>query len=210
MDADKFFASGARPPTIAPITVKPDAYTESWMEGAMRCNPPLNPLIDAEANHIFLLRFFAKNGSPGTDVDHLPAWHADNGAQMQERFLDAVFSVPLEKELETIAAVNHLYEKLRTAAGYTDQQQMALAELVGDPINFSDPASGLLRTLPDDDGLYEHRENSFATFVRDELDLMSHFECLNPMLRESMFARGEQLGAAMLKDPGFGDVLGAI
>ena len=58
---ERFLASGARPPMLAPLGVHAESgMDEYWMAGAMRCNPPLNPLIDVGATSILLLRFFAK------------------------------------------------------------------------------------------------------------------------------------------------------
>ena len=66
----------------------------------MRCNPPLNPLIDAGAQVIFLVRFFARE--KGGEGDKY------SSAQMQDRMMEIMFSAPLEKEIEIIQAVSKL------------------------------------------------------------------------------------------------------
>ena len=98
MTPELYFASGARPPFLAPIGVAIDGKRQYWMEGAMRCNPPLNPLIKTGADRILLLRFFTKNR---TNMNQ-NYWAAENEAALLERYLEAIFTIPLEKEIEQI------------------------------------------------------------------------------------------------------------
>ena len=99
----EFMASGARAPFFAPIRVeRSDGSVQYWMEGAMRCNPPLNPLIDVGISKILLIRFFAKETAEA---------QIDNEAELLNRYFDTVFTAPLEKELDFIETINHIVEK---------------------------------------------------------------------------------------------------
>jgi predicted acylesterase/phospholipase RssA len=103
LTVQEFMASGARAPFFAPIRVeRKGAAVQYWMEGAMRCNPPLNPLIDVGVSNILLIRFFAKG---------LTDPQIDNQAELLNRYYDTVFTAPLEKELDFIEVVNHFVEK---------------------------------------------------------------------------------------------------
>ena len=98
LTTDRFFASGARPPFLPPYEVE----GEFFLEGAMRCNPPLNPLIECGCEAILLLRFFAKDKPRGNTQD---------GLELYDRYLEVIFGAPLQKEIETIELVNRLLEK---------------------------------------------------------------------------------------------------
>jgi len=103
LTVQEFMASGARAPFFAPVRVERDnGSVQYWMEGAMRCKPPLNPLIDVGASQILLIRFFAKKQTEG---------EIDNEAELLNRYYDTVFTAPLEKELDFIEVVNHFVDK---------------------------------------------------------------------------------------------------
>ncbi len=107
LNLDRFIASGARAPILAPIRVQlgaadthdRQARDEYWMEGAMRCNPPLNPLCDVQSTHILLIRFFARE---------LPSGQSHNLAELLNRYLEVIFTAPLEKEMELIDAMSRM------------------------------------------------------------------------------------------------------
>jgi hypothetical protein len=170
MNLDRFIASGARAPMLAPIRVHLDpedtpdrqARDEYWMEGAMRCNPPLNPLLDVGATTILLIRLFAKQK---------PSGQTSNESELLDRYLETIFSAPLEKELEFIAAM-----------GKRAQDKPPITIL--DPAN--DECTGAGRSL--------------ATLVSDELDLLSHFESLNPALAGTMFSTGVEVGEQIVSE----------
>ncbi len=116
LDLERFVASGARPPFFAPKRVHYNGSVQYWMEGAMRCNPPLNPLIDVGASQILLIRFFAKRTS-----------EIANEAELIDRYLDTVFTAPLEKEIDFIETVN----RLSPANGKRKVEVLDAAECVG-------------------------------------------------------------------------------
>ena len=171
-----FFASGARPPYFAPIPVTVDGKTQHWIEGAMRCNPPLTPLIDVGATHIVLIRFFAK--------DHHSEPH--NNAEMNDRFLDAMFSIPLQKEIESI----HLNNKLAAYKEH-DPEKDKLPENIRrrQDITIIDPAD---RGNP-------AFSQAFNDFLNTELNALSHYSLGNKLLEEQMILRGRQIGEALIK-----------
>jgi hypothetical protein len=90
MDLDRLIASGARAPMLAPIRVHLGAEEtrdgrerdEFWMEGALR-----------------LIRFFARS---------LPSGQTHNFAELLNRYLEVIFTAPLEKEIETINAMSRV------------------------------------------------------------------------------------------------------
>lgn len=173
-----FFASGARPPYILPVPVKVDGRTEYWMEGAMRCNPPLNPLIDMGATHVVLLRFFCK------DAREEP----NNNAELNGRFIDAVFNIPLQKEIESIALNNCI---ARAIAGMDARSGAACGLPARRVVEVFDPADS-------------HPDNpahcaAYASFLEDELGLLSHFDGANASRRGQMFARGVEIGRELVR-----------
>jgi predicted acylesterase/phospholipase RssA len=170
-----FFASGARPPYFAPMPVTVNGKTQHWIEGAMRCNPPLTPLIDIGATHIVLIRFFAK--------DHHVEPH--NNAEMNDLFLDAVFNIPLQKEIESI----HLNNKLAQYKEHVpDQDKLPENIRRRENITIIDPAD---RSNP----AFSQAYNDFLT---NELNALSHYSMSNKLLEEEMIARGREIGAALI------------
>jgi len=162
-----FFASGARPPYIAPMPVTIAGKTEHWMEGAMRCNPPLAPLIDMGATHIVLIRFFSKDNR---DEPH-------NNAELNDRFLDAMFNIPLQKEIESIALNNQfvqcldeIEDKTSIPANLRQRREVKLLD-PADTNNFAHSAA-------------------YTDFLSKDLNALSHYGTSNPALREQMFDRG--------------------
>jgi predicted acylesterase/phospholipase RssA len=171
-----FFASGARPPYFAPMPVSVNGKTQHWIEGAMRCNPPLTPLIDMGATHIVLIRFFAK--------DHRSEPH--NNGEMNDRFLDAMFTIPLQKEIESIQINNKL-------AQYKEHvpDQAALPENIRNRQNITiiDPADR-------GNAAFSQAYNDFLTV---ELNGLSHYSMGNKLYQEEMILRGREVGAALIK-----------
>jgi len=177
MTPDYFFASGARPPYIAPMPVTVDGQTEHWMEGAMRCNPPLVPLIDMDATHILLIRFFSK------DVREEPS----NNAELNERFLDAIFSIPLQKEIENIELNNHIARCMaHVPAGVPLAESLRRRR----EITILDPAdSSNVAASP-----------AYIDFISEELTALSHYDAGNPARRAQMFDRGFEVGQQLIRD----------
>ncbi|MDR3479768.1 MAG: hypothetical protein P4L91_03550 [Burkholderiaceae bacterium] len=171
-----FFASGARPPYIAPMPVTVDGKVQHWMEGAMRCNPPLAPLIDVGATHIVLLRFFAKEERARTH----------NSAELNERFLDAMFNIPLQGEIESIKLNNHIAaNKQHLPAGATLPEKLRQRR----SITILDPA---------DRDNYAYSP-AFAKFLRRDLNFMSHYANVTPQLRAQMFEQGFKIGTTLIE-----------
>lgn len=171
-----FFASGARPPYIDPVPVQVGGRTERWMEGAMRCNPPLTPLIDMGATHIVLLRFFCK------DAKEEP----NNNGELNERFIDAVFNIPLQKEIESIEfnsqvadCVGHVPAGATIAPGLRDRRRVHVLD-------------------PGDHGNRAHSA-SYTDFLHDELGALSHYDGLTAARRGQMFERGAQIGGELIR-----------
>ncbi|RJG02282.1 hypothetical protein [Noviherbaspirillum sedimenti] len=177
MTPEYFFASGARPPYIAPMPVTVDGQTEHWMEGAMRCNPPLVPLIDMDATHILLIRFFSK------DVRDEP----NNHAELNERFLDAIFSIPLQKELESIELNNHIarcMEQVPVDAPLAESLRKRREITILDPADSNNPAAS----------------PAYIEFLSEELTALSHYDGQSPARRARMFDRGFQIGQQLISD----------
>jgi len=172
-----FFASGARPPYIAPMPVNVHGQTEHWMEGAMRCNPPLVPLIDMGATHILLIRFFSK------DAHEEP----NNNAELNERFLDAIFNIPLQKEIESIELNNHIARCMPHVAA---NAPLAASLRQRKEVVVLDPAdSNNVAACP-----------AYIDFLHGELNALSHYDANNPIRRAQMFDRGFQIGQQLIKD----------
>ncbi|HRE18344.1 MAG TPA: hypothetical protein PLW86_14965 [Rhodocyclaceae bacterium] len=172
-----FFASGARPPYIAPMPVKVHGQTEHWMEGAMRCNPPLVPLIDMESTHILVIRFFSK------DAREEP----NNNMELNERFLDAIFNIPLQKEIENIELNNHIARCMRHVpedAPLPPSLRRRREVVVLDPGDSNNAAACPV----------------YIDFLHEELNALSHYDANNPTRRAQMFDRGFQVGQQLLKD----------
>lgn len=177
MTPEYFFASGARPPYIAPMPVTVHGQTEHWMEGAMRCNPPLVPLIDMDATHILLIRFFSK------DVRDEP----NNHAELNERFLDAIFSIPLQKELESIELNNHIarcMEQVPVGAPLAESLRKRREITILDPADSNNPAAS----------------PAYIEFLSEELTALSHYDGHSPARRARMFDRGFQIGQQLISD----------
>jgi len=130
----------------------------------MRCNPPLNPLVDMGASQILLIRFFAK------DIAAVPI---DNEAELFNRYYDAVFTAPLEKELDFIEAVNGLVAK----NGANGKKS----------VRIFDPS----QEVP-----------AFKKFLEDELDCLSHYEAADAGLWTDMFEKGVRAGRAIAQHYG--------
>jgi predicted acylesterase/phospholipase RssA len=177
MTAESFFASGARPPYIAPMPVNVDGQTEYWMEGAMRCNPPLTPLIDMDATHIIVLRFFSKDARS----------EPNNNMELNERFLDAIFNIPLQKEIESIEFNNHI---ARCLQHLPDNAPVAESLRRRREITILDPA----------DGSNIAASPRFIEFLSDELNALSHYDANIPARRAQMFDRGVQIGEQLIAD----------
>lgn len=172
-----FFASGARPPYIAPMPVKVDGLTEYWMEGAMRCNPPLTPLIDMDATHILLIRFFSK------DVRAEP----NNNAELNERFLDAIFNIPLQKEIENIELNNQI---ARCMAHVPEGVPLPDSLRKRREVVILDPA----------DGCNAAASEAYIEFLGEELTALSHYDGGSPARRARMFERGFEIGQKLIGD----------
>jgi predicted patatin/cPLA2 family phospholipase len=177
MTPESFFASGARPPYIEPMPVTVDGKTEYWMEGAMRCNPPLTPLIDMDATHILVLRFFSK------DANRQP----NNNAELNERFFDAIFNIPLQKEIESIELNNDF---ARCMQQMPDDAPIAENLRRRREITIIDPASGSNAAA----------SPRFIEFLSDELNALSHYDANFPSRRAQMFDRGFQIGKHLIAD----------
>lgn len=156
--SERFFASGARPPFFDPIKVEIDGESQSWMEGAMRCNPPLNPLIDAGADQILLIRFFSKSKK-------VPLPHSI--PESMDRYLETVFTAPLEKEIETIDFISKSCEGNRKK-----------------PVEIFDPG--------DDKSTMYCAE--LEDLIDNKLTFLSHFKSFNPIYYWPMFYQGQQIG----------------
>ncbi len=162
LDVDSFFASGARPPYFAPR-----AYGENYfMEGAMRANPPLSPLLDLDADEILLLRFFAKNRATGKIT---------NGIDLSERYLEVIFSAPLQKEIEMIQSINRLLEKNPDLSSLKTQVKI---------LDATDEQEGV---------------PAFRALVENQLDFFSHFEAVNLEKKVKMYNTGQKVGQAILE-----------
>lgn len=170
-----FFASGARPPYIAPVPVQVDGRTEHWMEGAMRCNPPLTPLIDMGATHVVLLRFFCK------DAKEEP----NNNAELNERFLDAVFNIPLQKEIESIEFNN----KVARCGALIRSENVVCEDLP--------PRSEVHLIDPGDRSNSGHCPG-YTDFLHDDLGTLSHYDGLTAGRRAEMFDRGTEIGRQLI------------
>ncbi len=177
MTPDYFFASGARPPYIAPMPVKVDGQTEHWMEGAMRCNPPLTPLIDMDATHILLIRFFSK------DVRAEP----NNHAELNERFLDAIFNIPLQKEIESIELNNQIARCMAhvpEGAPLPDSLRKRKEVVILDPADGSNVAAS----------------EAYIEFLGEELTALSHYDGGSKASRARMFERGFEIGKRLVEE----------
>lgn len=170
-----FFASGARPPYIAPVPVLVGGRKQHWMEGAMRCNPPLTPLIDMGATHIVLLRFFCK------DAKEEP----NNNAELNERFLDAVFNIPLQKEIESIEFSN----KVARCGELMRAQGLVCEDLP--------PRSEVHLIDPGDRRNHGHCPG-YVDFLHDDLGTLSHYDGLTAGRRAEMFDRGVEIGHQLI------------
>lgn len=166
-----FFASGARPPYIAPLPVQVAGKTEHWMEGAMRCNPPLTPLIDMGASHIVLLRFFCK------DAKEEP----NNNAELNERFLDAVFNIPLQKEIESIEFNNKVAQIPAAAKSGQGLPRRSAVHII-DPGDHSNSGHCL----------------SYTDFLHDDLGTLSHYDGQSAARRAEMFDCGVEIGRELI------------
>jgi hypothetical protein len=172
-----FFASGARPPYIAPMPVEVDGKTQHWMEGAMRCNPPLSPLIDMDATHIVLIRFFNK------DAREVP----NNNTELNERFLDAIFSIPVQKEIENIKLNNafaHTLDKVPNKDAIPESLRHRREVVILDPADRNNSAAS----------------PAYIKFLNEELNAVSHYDSVNPVRRAQMFDRGFQVGQVLIAD----------
>jgi predicted acylesterase/phospholipase RssA len=158
LSLQEFIASGSRPPFFAPMRVQCNGTVQCWMEGAMRCNPPLNPLIDVGASQILLIRFFAKETTEP---------EVDNEPELFNRYLDSIFTAPLEKELELIEMVNGFIAK----SGPDGKRPVEVLDAIEDV-------------------------KDFQRLVQDELDCFSHFQFAD-LKWESMFERGVTAGRAI-------------
>jgi predicted acylesterase/phospholipase RssA len=183
-----YFASGARPPYIAPMPVDVEGKVEYWMEGAMRCNPPLTPLIDVGATHIILLRFFGQEKPP----------QPENYAQLNDRSMDVMFSIPLQKELESIRLNNHLAACIQHVPN-SDSLPASIQQRrhvhVLDPADKNNPAY----------------LKEYAQFINDDLNALSHYASADPALQGEMFECGREIGEAVVARLLYllGDVLSA-
>lgn len=167
-----FFASGARPPYIAPVPVETDNGTEYWMEGAMRCNPPLNPLVDMGATHIVLLRFFCKH----------PQQEPNNNGELNERFLDAIFNIPLQKEIEAIEFRN------RISGIACEHKEIASKARTVQVIDPGDP-----------DALGKHQPcPAYLDFLSENLGTLSHYDGQTSLRRAEMFDAGVRIGEELV------------
>jgi hypothetical protein len=175
LSPEYFFASGARPPYIAPVPVLVKGRRQHWMEGAMRCNPPLTPLIDMGATHIVLLRFFCK------DAKEEP----NNNAELNERFLDAVFNIPLQKEIESIEFNNQI-----ARCGELMRSKNQVCEDL--------PRRSEVQLI--DPGDRDNRGHcaSYTDFLHDDLGTLSHYDGLSARRRAEMFERGVQIGNQLI------------
>jgi len=175
MTTELYFATGARPPLFAPIKVKGDGIEgeQYWMEGAMRCNPPLNPLVDEGADHIVLLRFFPKK---------MPKPRLLSELAVYERYTDAIFTVPLEKERETIETVNKLLKRF-DGCPRPDAPGRGQGTAAKQIVEITDAADVSC---------------AFETFIREELDYVTHFEA--NLKWETMFERGRAIGKELIED----------
>lgn len=175
MKPEYFFASGARPPYIAPMPVEVDGQIEHWMEGAMRCNPPLTPLIDMGATHIILLRFFS--------LERLQ--QPNNYAQLSDRSMDVMFSMPLQKELESIRLNNHLAACIPHVPNF-DTLPASIKQRrhihVLDPADKNNPAY-----VPE-----------YEQFINNDLNALSHYAGFSTALQDEMFGRGAEVGKAVV------------
>jgi len=154
-----FFASGARPPYFEPAEVTVEGKTQLWMEGAMRCNPPLNPLIDVDADRILLLRFFCKEKKIVSP---------QSSAESQDRYLETIFTAPLEKEIELINA---------RSRGLQEPGKRHITII--DPTDSSNP---------------HYYVEDFDDLVARKLSFSSHFRAQWPLQRESMYEDGKWIG----------------
>lgn len=170
-----FFASGARPPYIAPVPVRVGGRTEHWMEGAMRCNPPLTPLIDMGATHIVLLRLFCK------DAKEEP----NNKAELDERFLDAVFNIPLQKEIESIEFNN----KVARCGELIRSKDLVCEDL---------PHRREVHLIDPGDRNNRGHCPGYTDFLHDDLGTLSHYDGLTAGRRAEMFDRGTQIGRHLI------------
>jgi len=172
-----FFASGARPPYFAPMPVKVDGTTQHWMEGAMRCNPPLTPLIDVGATHLVLLRFFGKDNRA----------QPHNNGEMNDRFLDAMFSIPLQKEVESIEFNNRMVDVIASIPENVqippDLKKRRKIRIV-DPADRNNPAFSM----------------QYNKFLNTELNGLSHYTMGNRMLEKQMYERGLEIGTMLIPD----------
>lgn len=176
LSPEYFFASGARPPYIAPVPVQVDGKTEHWMEGAMRCNPPLTPLIDMGATHIVLLRFFCK------DAKEEP----NNNAELNERFLDAVFNIPLQKEIESIEFNN----KVARCGALIRSKDLACEDL---------PQRSEVHLIDPGDRSNRGHCASYTDFLHDDLGTLSHYDGQTASRRAEMFDRGVEIGRRLIR-----------
>jgi hypothetical protein len=170
-----FFASGARPPYIAPMPVAVDGKAQHWMEGAMRCNPPLSPLIDVGATHIVLIRFFGKDDRA----------EPRNNAELSDRFLDAMFNIPLQKEVESIETNNQLASTMKhvpDSVPFPEKFRQRRHVTLLDPADCDNSAYS-----PD-----------YKNFLNNELNALSHYGCASPQLRAQMFDRGFEIGTSLI------------
>lgn len=173
---DYFFASGARPPYFSPMPVTVDGKTQHWMEGAMRCNPPLAPLIDVGATHIVLIRFFGKDNRT----------EPRNNAELNERFMDAMFSIPLQKEIEHIKLNNHIAKHMKHIPAdvqVPENLRKRRQVTILDPTERGNLAFS----------------QSYSDFLNTELNALSHFTMGNKPLEKQMVERGQEIGKSLVK-----------
>ena len=144
------------------------------MEGALLCNPPLNPFVDlnTKPNQILLIRFFQKEKRRGIGLI--------KGRDLMDRYLEVNFTAPLEKELHTIRKINKMIEGCPDLID-REYRQINIFDPADDPISETVP-SNLQR------GIQE-----FQNLV-DTLDAFSHFEEANYFKLETIFNQGVIIG----------------
>ena len=143
----------------------------------MRCNPPLAPLIDVGATHIVLLRFFVKDERA----------QSCNRAELNERFLDAMFNIPLQEEIEGIKLNNYVAgNQQHIPPGATLPKKLRQRR----SITILDPA---------DRDNYAYSP-TFGEFLRKNLNFLSHYANLIPPLRMQMFDQGFEIGTTLAEE----------
>ncbi len=163
LDVEHFFASGARIPFFSPVRINEKYY----IEGALRCNPPLNPFMDlaSKPDTILLIRFFQKNKNKKIET----------GAELWDRYFEVNFNAPLEKEIQTIKTINTIIQQNSNIKGYRY-------------ITILDPAN------EPEDKTYSGKGNDCFKELIQGLDFFSHFEEINPLNHKDMFDDGVNVG----------------